>query len=135
VVAIGGAPSSGLRNRVARDLLEWGFAAFDSRIVLAVGADVGEALVQNGASGSVALRTAGPVLASFPRGSDLRDVSFAIRYRGPVEAPVAASRPTAFLRVSVPGQQPHEVLLVAAEDVPEANALQRLGNGLAGLFW
>jgi D-alanyl-D-alanine carboxypeptidase (penicillin-binding protein 5/6) len=135
VVAIGGAPNSGVRNRAARDLLEWGFAAFNSRTVLPAGAEVGHALVQNGASSSVPLRTAGAVRASFPHGSDPADVSLAIRYRGPLEAPVASGRPSAYLRVSVPGQQPHEVPLVAAEDVAEANVLQRLRNGLAGLVW
>jgi len=135
VVAIGGAPSSGIRNKAARDLLEWGFAAFDSRTILPAGSEVGEALVQNGASSSVSLRTAGLVLASFPRGSNPDDVSLAIRYRGPLEAPVAAGRPAAYLRVSVAGQQPHEIPLLAAVEVPEANALQRLRNGLTGLFW
>jgi D-alanyl-D-alanine carboxypeptidase (penicillin-binding protein 5/6) len=135
VVAIGGAPSSAARNHAARNLLNWGFEAFGSRTILPAGAEVGEALVQNGSSGGVALRTASPVLASFPRGSDPTDVSLAIRYRGPLEAPIAAGRPSAYLRVSVPGQRPHEVPLVAAEDVPEANPFQRLRNGLTGLFW
>ena len=135
VVAIGGAPSSGVRNRTARDLLEWGFAAFDSRIVLPAGAEVGHARVQSGASSSVPLHTAGPVRASFPHGSNPADVSLAIRYRGPLEAPIAFGSPSAYLRVSVPGQQPHEVPLVAAESVAEANPLQRLRNGVAGLIW
>jgi len=135
VVVIGGSPASRIRDAAARDLLNWGFEAFGSRAVLPAGADVGEALVQNGAHRGVRLRTTAPVRASFPRGSDAEDVSLAIRYRGPLEAPIASGQPTAFLRVSFPGQLPHEVPLVAAEDVPEANAFQRLRNGLAGMLW
>jgi D-alanyl-D-alanine carboxypeptidase (penicillin-binding protein 5/6) len=61
-------------------------------------------------------------------------VSLLVRYRGPIKAPIAKGQQVAFLQVSVAGQQPHEVPLVAAEAVPRANALQRLRNGLVGLF-
>ena len=40
----------------------------------------------------------------------------------------------ATLRIAIPGQEPHEVALVAAADVPRANAWQRLRNGVVGLF-
>ena len=40
----------------------------------------------------------------------------------------------ATLRVSIKGQEPHDVPLVAGADVTRANALQRLRNGLVGLF-
>jgi len=135
VVVLAGAPTSVGRNRAARDLLEWGFAAFDSRTVLPASTVVGEALVQSGASTSVPLVTAGPVLASVPRGTTAGAAALTIRYRGPLEAPVVAGKPVATLRVSVPGEQPHDVPLIAAEGVPRANPLQRLRNGLAGLFW
>ena len=134
VVVLAGAPTGRVRNQAAQDLLEWGFAAFNSRAILPANAVVGEALVQEGASGSVPLRTAAPVLASVPRGTQPQDASLTVRYRGPIEAPVMAGSTVAMLRVSVPGQQPHEVPLVAAEGVPKANALQRLRNGLVGLF-
>mgnify|MGYP006217017565 CR=1 FL=1 len=57
-----------------------------------------------------------------------------MRYRGPVEAPVAEGDRIASLRIAIPGQEPHDVPLVAAAEVPQANALQRLRNGLVGLF-
>jgi D-alanyl-D-alanine carboxypeptidase (penicillin-binding protein 5/6) len=61
-------------------------------------------------------------------------VTYSIRYRGPVAAPIAKGQQVAWLRVAVPGQQPHDVPLVAAEAVPRANMFQRLANGVVGLF-
>jgi D-alanyl-D-alanine carboxypeptidase (penicillin-binding protein 5/6) len=64
----------------------------------------------------------------------LKDVRLSIRYRGPVEAPIAEGQAVASLRVAVPGQQPHDVPLVAAEPVARANLLERLRNGFLGLL-
>ena len=132
VMVIAGAPSASVRNSTARDLMRWGFDAFETRVILPAEIPVGEARVQNGAQGSVALETASEVLASVPPGS-AGAASLTIRYRGPVEAPIAKGDKVAFLRVSIPGQTPHDVPLVAAEAVPEANAFQRFVNGLVGL--
>jgi D-alanyl-D-alanine carboxypeptidase (penicillin-binding protein 5/6) len=132
VMVIAGAPSASIRNSTARDLMRWGFEAFETRVILPAEIPVGEARVQNGAQGSVALETAGEVLASVPPGN-AGAASLTIRYRGPVVAPIAKGDKVAFLRVSIPGQSPHDVPLVAAEAVPEANAFQRFVNGLVGL--
>lgn len=133
VMVIAGAPTPAIRNTTSRDLLRWGFEAFESRVVLPAETAVGEARVQNGSSGRVALRTSGEVLASVPRGGGF-DVSMSVRYRGPLEAPIAAGQEVATLRVRISGQQPHDVPLVAAEAVEEANSFQRLINGIAGIF-
>lgn len=132
VMVIAGAPSASIRNSTAQGLMRWGFDAFETRVILPTNIPVGEARVQNGAKGSVALETVGEVLASVPPGN-AGAASLTIRYRGPIEAPIAKGDKVAFLRVSIPGQTPHDVPLVAAEAVPEANAFQRFINGLAGL--
>jgi len=133
VIVIGGAPSARVRNQTARDLMRWGFEAFDSRAILPGELLVGHARVQNGSQGEVGLETADEVLASVPPGG-ARSVAYSIHYRGPVEAPIAKGEQVAWLHVTVPGQQPHDVPLVAAEAVPEANAFQRLVNGVVGLL-
>jgi serine-type D-Ala-D-Ala carboxypeptidase (penicillin-binding protein 5/6) len=132
VMVIAGAPSSAIRNRTARDLLRWGFDAFETRVVLPAETAVGSASVQNGARRHVTLQTTREVLASMPLDST-SPVSLSLRYRGPIEAPIAPGQEVAFLRVTIDGQQPHDVPVVAAEAVPVANALQRLVNGLVGL--
>jgi serine-type D-Ala-D-Ala carboxypeptidase (penicillin-binding protein 5/6) len=133
VVVIGGAPSARVRNQTARDLMRWGFEAFDSRTILPGELAVGHAQVQNGAQGEVRLETAGEVLVSLPPHGD-ETVSYSIRYRGPIEAPIAKGQQVAWLHVVVPGQQPNDVPLVAAEAVPQANLFQRLVNGVVGLL-
>ena len=133
VMVVAAAPSASVRNRTARDLMRWGFDAFESRVILPGDIPVGRARVQNGADGSVGLQTGGEVLASVPPGS-LGAVTLTVRYRGPIEAPVAKGQQVAFLRVAIAGQAPHDVPLVAAEAVPQANAFQRFVNGLFGLL-
>ena len=132
-LVIGGAPTAGIRNNAARKLMEWGFDNFTSRRLLDPGSVIGEAEVQAGAALTVALRTQGAVFANLPRGGS-DGVQFAVRYRGPIEAPITEGRHIASLRITIPGQEPHDVPLVAAEDVPRANGWQRLRNGIAGLF-
>ena len=132
VMVVAGAPSASIRNSTARDLMRWGFDAFETRVILPGEVPVGEAQVQNGAQHSVALQTEGEVLASVPPGN-AGAASLSVRYRGPIEAPIVKGDHVAFLRVSIPGQAPHDVPLVAAEAVPKANAFQRFVNGLAGL--
>lgn len=133
VMVLAAAPTASLRNSTARDLLRWGFDAFESRQILPGKLPVGSARVQDGAAGTVALRTAKPVFASVPA-EQAAGIKLTVRYRGPIEAPVAEGQHVAMLRVAVPGQQPHDVPLVAAEAVPRANLLERLRNGLAGPF-
>jgi len=131
-LVIAGAPSIAVRNRASRDLINWGFDAFDSKVVLPADTPVGAALVQEGSRRSVPLRTKGEVLASVKHG-ERADVTLSVRYRGPVQAPIAKGQQIAVLRVEVAGQQPHDVPLVAAEEVPAANPLMRLWNGVSGL--
>ena len=133
VIVIGGAPSAGVRNQTARDLMRWGFENFDSETILPGALAVGHARVQNGSQREVVIETSGEVLASLPPGGR-GTVSYSIRYRGPVEAPIAKGDQVAWLHVAVPGQQAHDVPLVAAEAVPEANLFQRLINGVVGLL-
>src|SRR5690606_34271962 len=57
VMVVAGVPTIPIRNQTARDLLRWGFDAFDSRVVLPAATTVGVARVQNGADGEVELRT------------------------------------------------------------------------------
>jgi D-alanyl-D-alanine carboxypeptidase (penicillin-binding protein 5/6) len=132
VMVIAAAPTASIRNSTARDLLRWGFDAFESQTILPANLPVGEVRVQNGAAGTVTLQTERAVLASVPQ-HRTGDVRLSIRYRGPVEAPIADGQQVAFLHVEVPGQLPHDVPLVAGEPVARANPLQRLRNGLLGL--
>ena len=133
ILVLAGAPTAGMRNQAARDLMEWGFASFASRPLAPQGLLVGKAMVQDGMSDTVMLRTSRQVAVSFPEGRE-SEYTLSIRYRGPVEAPVAEGEEIAWLRVNIAGSHPVEFPLEAAEPVPKANVWYRLVNGLYGLF-
>jgi D-alanyl-D-alanine carboxypeptidase (penicillin-binding protein 5/6) len=133
VMIIGGAPSARLQHQASREFLEWGFQAFKGEPLFQKGAPVAEARVQGGAQRSVSL------LAPIALGYDLPvgqtgKVKLTIHYDGPLRAPIAKGEQVAQLEISAEGMRPAHVPLAAAEDVPMANAFQRLVNGVAGLF-
>lgn len=128
VMVLAGSPDGRTRDRAARELLEWGFDNFDREMVVPAHTVVGEALVQDGASGTVPLRTPGDVMAALPRGAKASNWSLEVVYRGPVKAPILVGDPIARLRVSMDGELMLDAPLEAAEDVPKANGLQRIVN-------
>jgi serine-type D-Ala-D-Ala carboxypeptidase (penicillin-binding protein 5/6) len=133
VMVIAGAPTSRIQKQSSRAFLEWGFSAFTGRQLFSKDAVVSEARVQGGASRSVGLVAARPVGYDLPRGQTGK-VKLTVNYHGPLRAPIEFGEQVAELEIAVDGLEPSRVPLVAAEAVPEANALQRLANGIAGLF-
>lgn len=133
VMVIGGAPSWQIRNHTARELIEWGFDNFTSRELLPAGTLVGSARVQEGSATSVPLRTETNLFTNLPSGQDGK-ARLSVRYLGPIKAPIIAGDEIATLRISIPGQQPHDVPLVAGAAVTRASAWQRLRNGLESLI-
>jgi D-alanyl-D-alanine carboxypeptidase (penicillin-binding protein 5/6) len=132
-LVIAGSPTSRIRAQAARQLMEWGFANFRSEELLPAGAVIGSVEVQDGASLQVPVRTETEVFANLPRAGEQK-ARFMLRYSGPVVAPIVKGDRIATLQVSIPGQQPNDVPLVAARSVDRANALERLRNGIVGLF-
>jgi len=133
VMVLAGAPSAGMRDDAARALLEWGFSQFARAPLTSQGTQVTEALVQDGASSTVSLRTAMPLSISQPVGASAAP-RLTVRYTGPLPAPISAGDRVATMLVEVAGMPPYEVPLVAGEDVPRAGFLRRLWNGLTGAF-
>ena len=133
VMVVAGIDDARERTRVSRSLMEWGFSAFERKRIFPAGATVGYARVQNGAMVKVLLRAARPVIAEVPAGKDPR-IAMSLRYRGPIEAPIAEGSEVADLEVRIAGFAPYTVPLEAASTVPEANLWQRLLNGVLGLF-
>ena len=132
VLVLAGAPSGAVRDKAARDLMEWGFGRFSSKPLFDKGALVGQARVQDGMADTVMLRAPRAIAATVPRARQARP-SLAIQYRGPLMAPVEEGETVAQLRVETLGFQPVLIPLEAAEDVGKANAFFRLINGLAGI--
>lgn len=134
VVVLAGSPTARLRDEAARDLLEWGFANFALRRLAGRGVTVGQARVQQGDAPQVPLRTAQAVVLAHPVGQNGNPPRLTIRYSGPLQAPIAEGDVVATLLIEAGSMPAFEVPLEAASDVGEAGVLDRLVNGLAGLF-
>ncbi|WEK47003.1 MAG: D-alanyl-D-alanine carboxypeptidase [Candidatus Andeanibacterium colombiense] len=131
VMVVAGVDSDELRARISRDYLEWGFGAFEPKVIFAKGSPMGKALVQDGATGSVKLRAGADIVADLPK-MVKPQVTLRMHYRGPLRAPIKAGQPVAALEIRIAGFAPYEVPLEAAENIPRANILQRIRNGVLG---
>ncbi len=133
---VAGADTMEARNTLARDLVEWGFAATNSTPLYDKGAEVGTAMVQGGDALSVPLLTNMPIRATLPvtsASTSEAKVSLSIRYLGPLRAPVRKGEAVAELIITADGMTPSSVPLVAGANIGRAEGLGRLRNGLVGL--
>ena len=133
VMVIAGAHSEAERASASRALLEWGFAAWDSRRLFAPLARVGEAMVQGGSARRVALIAPQAIISSWPKG-EAAQVSLRIVYKGPLVAPIAKGTEIAELEIRAGDAPPSRVPLIAASSIGKASLFDRLRNGVMGLF-
>jgi D-alanyl-D-alanine carboxypeptidase (penicillin-binding protein 5/6) len=131
MIVIGGARRESLRRQAARDLIEWGFSAFDRRPVFAAGGVVGSARVQNGSSRSVPLVVDGQLTLNVPKGAS-KELSMSIVYDGPLRAPITAGERVAVLEVTAKGMPTSEIPLRAQHSVEKAGPFSRIINGITG---
>lgn len=125
IVVVNGLRSDRERGNEARKLLEWGFRNFESRLLFARGADIGEAQVFGGAASRVALVANDDVRVLVPREANPRDLRARVRYTGPVRAPVTAGQEIARLQVFNGSTLAIERPLFAAADIPQGTLWQR----------
>jgi serine-type D-Ala-D-Ala carboxypeptidase (penicillin-binding protein 5/6) len=131
MMVVAASPSGRARNSASRDLIEWGFANFDSIPLFEKGEPIAQARVQDGSAGAVPLAAQAPVRLSIPRDRQAR-IDLAVRYEGPLRAPIEQGEQVARLLISVDGEQVNSVPLVAQQTIGEANVLRRVFNGLLG---
>lgn len=134
IMVVGGAASEADRAAASRALLEWGFSAWRRRVLFPRGARIGEARVQNGDARSVPL-VADRALATI----DLRDRTDGspkarLLYDGPIVAPIAKGARIAEIEIASADKSVHRFPLYAGAPVGLAGPLDRLANGLLGLF-
>jgi D-alanyl-D-alanine carboxypeptidase (penicillin-binding protein 5/6) len=98
IVAIYGARTASERADEARKLLQWGFRAFESKLLFPAGETVGSAQVYGGESRDVPLVTEKEIRVLMPREGNER-LSAKISYTGPLIAPVEAGQPTGALKL------------------------------------
>lgn len=132
VMVVAGVDRHQDRAKAAKALMDWGFAAFDSRPLFAAGATVGEARVQDGDAASVPLVAPANYAATTPKGA-AAPVKLRVIYDGPLVAPVKKGAIVASLEIRAGGAAPSRVPLAAGADVARAGLFTRLLNGLRGL--
>jgi D-alanyl-D-alanine carboxypeptidase (penicillin-binding protein 5/6) len=98
IVVVAGLKTAAERGEEARKLLEWGFHAFEPRLLFQPGDVVGTASVFGGDVSEVPLTCDQPIKVFLARGGQER-LTAKIVYRGPLAAPVAAGAQVATLRV------------------------------------
>ena len=133
VMVVAGADRGSERNRASRAFMEWGFKAFDSRILARKNQPIASARVQNGSLGEVPLVADQDVRVAVPRG-DRAKAELTIHYDGPLRAPIAKGEAVATLEIAVPGMEKATLPLYASQEVKEAGMFGRIANGFAGLF-
>lgn len=130
VMVVAGSDTGKVRNEAARRFLEWGFEAFERRLLFVKDQSVGVAQVQNATDLSVELAAARPIFANIPRAEETK-VSLRIIYEGPLRAPIEMGENVARLEVGVEGFEPFTVPLYARSAVREASVTQRIINAFA----
>lgn len=132
-VVVAGAEHYRDRDKAARAMIEWGFDAFEQRLLVPKGQSIALARVQDGTARSVDLVARGPIVATLPRGTD-PDVMLTLHYDGPVRAPFAAGDKLAELEIAVAGMPPGRISLLAQHGVSKAGVFHRIVNGIMSLF-
>ena len=132
IFVLGGYPKPKPRADESRQFAEWGFAAWDTRPIVAAGMKLGTARVQGGTTRTVALIAPRSYGITVPHGEPAH-YTLAIRYKTPLTAPIAQGEEVASLIVRAPGQPIGHLPLVAAEAVGTGGLLDRLGDGVAAI--
>lgn len=133
VLVLGGARRYDTRIEASRDLIEWGFGAFDRQRLYGAGEIVGKARVQAGNRRSIDLQTDSAVSINVPR-QGTGELRASIQYDGPLIAPLAQGEEVATLVIEVPGMGPARVPLYATQSVEDSGFMDRIFNGFAGWF-
>ncbi|HOB14350.1 MAG TPA: D-alanyl-D-alanine carboxypeptidase family protein [Novosphingobium sp.] len=133
VLVVGGARTETDRANAARDMAEWGYAEWTAQPFLTPQSVVGAARVQGGAAREVRLAPPRAFPLALPKDYHGK-VSGRILYQGPLNAPLAKGQQVAVLRIETPGLPSYDLPLVTTSAVAAAGPIDRLVNGLLGLF-
>ena len=133
IMVVAGLGSFNQRIDESVRFMDWGFRAWQSRPLLALGERVGEARVQLGSDSTVGLVAPRALAVTFPAGAR-QPITARIVYQGPVRAPIAQGQHIADLVVQAGDMPPQVTPLVAEQAVAEAGFFGRIWAGLKSLL-
>lgn len=126
ILVINGVADDKARVEEGDKLLRYGFREFENKTPIKKGEAVADADVWFGAKDKVALEASEDVKLTLPANSH-QEVTFTVRYTGPLQAPVTKGAHVADLEVSIGQGEPQIIALNAAEDVGKMSAIRRIG--------
>jgi len=134
IVVVTGAKTDAERSNEAKKLLDFGFHAFEAKILFAEGQTIGYAKVFGGDQSYVPLvAPAGTIRMMVPRNANERLLAKVI-YTGPVPAPVTKGQPIGQLKVWRGDDLALVLPLTAADDVGTGTMSQRAMDGATELM-
>jgi serine-type D-Ala-D-Ala carboxypeptidase (penicillin-binding protein 5/6) len=134
IVVVNGLDSEAERAQETERLLRLGFTAFESRQIGSPGQRVGEVEVFLGSARTVGVVMEDAIELTAAKRA-FRDGTSEIVYNSPIKAPVAAGEEIAQLVITLPGREPVEVPLFAAEDVSGMGFLERALAGFSEMLF
>lgn len=133
VLVVGQSPSDAARAEASRALVEWGYSAWHSRPFVKPGQVLGAVRVQQGNVREVPVSVPRAYTIAVLTGTSPH-IHARILYDGPIVAPLAAGAEVARLEVNVAGQAAYYLPLVTTKSVEAAGPIDRIMNGLLGLW-
>jgi D-alanyl-D-alanine carboxypeptidase (penicillin-binding protein 5/6) len=133
IMVIAGLGTFGERKDESVKFMNWGFASWSSKTIVAKGKQVATAEVQLGSSSSVGLVAPQNLALTYPAGTT-PNLTASVAYKGPLNAPIKAGDHIADLIVKLPGMTPQSFPLVADTDIAKAGFFGRAWVGLKQLF-
>jgi D-alanyl-D-alanine carboxypeptidase (penicillin-binding protein 5/6) len=121
------------RSQESERLIEWGFREFDNATVARAGQAIETAPVWLGTAAEVPLTVASDVKLTLPR-SARRKLTAAVRFEGPLPAPIHKGDGVATLHIEAEGMPPMDIPLVAAADVQRLGIMGRVAANLRYLM-
>ena len=117
IMVVNGLSSEKERADESVRIMEWGFNNFESKKIVSAGAEIEEVQVWLGESELVPMVAEKDFTAVLPKlGSNRAEIS--LRYASPLKAPLKKGESIGTLKISIPGQSPAEINLVAGKDIP-----------------
>ena len=135
ILVLNGMSSPKQRVAEATRLIELAYAQTEAVHLAEAGEVIGNVSVAGGQYLEVPVASPTLLAATLPRGAGRASTQFAIRYEGPIPAPVEAGMQVASLVVRNPTQTPTEYPLVAASSVPEIGIFMRMVRAAGYLIW
>jgi len=121
------------RSQESERLIEWGFREFDNATVARAGQTIETAPVWLGTAAEVPLTVSSDVKITLPR-SARRKLTAAVRFEGPLPAPIRKGDGVATLHIEAEGMPSMDIPLVAAADVQRLGIMGRLAANLRYLM-